>query len=102
MLKKWPLELITWTGGIIFLGVTYPHSENHFSLCPIQAIGFTGCPGCGMGRSISYLLHGELGLSFNQHWFGVPGLGILILRIVQLFKKFLLNLMSTKALYYGK
>lgn len=102
MLKKWPLELIVWTGAILILSISYPRTVNHFSLCPLDFLGFSWCPGCGLGRSISYLLHGELKLSFNNHWFGFPALCILISRIVQLLNKFVLNLLSTNKIYYGK
>ncbi len=102
MLKKWPLELIIWTGAIFILCISYPKPVNHFTLCPIDNLGFSWCPGCGLGRSISYILHGELKLSLEQHWFGIPALSILIFRIMQLFKKFALNLMSTNKIYYGK
>lgn len=102
MLKKWPLELIIWSGAIFMLSISYPKVVNHFTFCPIENLGFSWCPGCGLGRSISYFLHGELRLSLEHHWFGIPAFCILIFRIVQLFKKFALNLMSTNSFYYGK
>lgn len=102
MLRKWPLELIVWVGAITIFSVSYPKTINHFTLCPIENLGFLWCPGCGLGRSISYLLHGDLKLSVEQHWFGIPAFCILIFRIVQLFKKFALNLMSINKLYYEK
>jgi hypothetical protein len=102
MHRKWPLELIIWTGAILVLGISYPKTVDHFTLCPIENLGFSWCPGCGLGRSISYLLHGDLRLSIDQHWFGIPALCILIFRIVQLLNKFVLNLMSTNKFYYGK
>lgn len=102
MLKRWPLELILWCGAIFILALSYPNATRHITLCPIENLGFSWCPGCGLGRSISYLLHGELILSWEQHWFGIPALGILIYRIVQLLNKFLLNLISTNKFFYGK
>jgi hypothetical protein len=102
MQKRWPIELIIWSGAIFILAVSYPKTINHFTLCPLESLGLPWCPGRGLGRSISYLLHGEIELSVTQHWFGIPALGILIYRIVQLLNKFLLNLMSTNKLFYGK
>ncbi len=102
MQKRLPIELIVWLTAILVLGISYPKTADHFTLCPIENLGFSWCPGCGLGRSISYLLHGELKLSVNQHWFGIPALGILIFRIVQLLNKFHLNLLSTNKLNYGK
>ncbi|MGV3684167.1 MAG: DUF2752 domain-containing protein [Daejeonella sp.] len=94
MFAKWPLELIIWSGALIFFGLSYPQRVHHFTLCPLENLGFSWCPGCGLGRSVSYLLHGEFSLSFKQHWFGIPAFGILICRILQLLNKFLLNLLS--------
>jgi hypothetical protein len=102
MLRYWPWELIIWTGAIVLFGVSYPQQTNHFTLCPIDNLGFSWCPGCGLGRSISYFLHGDFILSIKHHWFGIPATGILIFRIVQLLIKFALNLMSTKKNYDGK
>lgn len=102
MLNKWPIELIIWSAAILILCISYPKTVSHFTLCPIENLGFSWCPGCGLGRSISYLLHGEIKLSLDQHWFGIPALCILIFRIVQLLNKFHLNLLSTNKLNYGK
>lgn len=102
MLRKWPLELCFWTAAILVLSFSYPKTINHFTLCPLRYLGFSWCPGCGLGRSISYLLHGDLQLSLDSHWFGIPALCILISRIVQLLNKFVLNLLSTNKIYYGK
>lgn len=102
MLRNWPWELLIWTGAILLFSISYPQPANHFTLCPIDNLGFSWCPGCGLGRSISYFLHGDLILSIRQHWFGIPATGILIFRIVQLLNKFALNLMSTKNIYDGK
>ena len=102
MLRKWPLELIIWTAAIIIFSVSYPKSADHFTLCPLSVLGFSWCPGCGLGRSISFFLHADLRLSLEHHWFGIPATFILIFRIVQLLNKFVLNLMSTNKLYDGK
>ncbi|WP_242689299.1 DUF2752 domain-containing protein [Pedobacter sp. SYSU D00535] len=53
--------------------------------------GFSWCPGCGLGRSIIFLLHGELLASLNLHYFGLPALAILVLRIYTLTKKYFLS-----------
>lgn len=101
-MEKWPLELLIWMGAIFIFSTSYPQAYHHFTLCPIENLGFSWCPGCGLGRSISYFLHGDFILSLRQHWFGIPATGILIFRIVQLFNKFALNLMSIKKIYDGK
>ena len=101
MNKKLPLELMMWSAALILLALLHP-SPNHFTLCPLENMGIYWCPGCGLGRSISYLLHGEIKSSIQQHWFGIPALYILIYRILQLLNKFLLNLVVPNRINYGK
>ena len=85
-LKSFPLELFFWITALVLLGVTNSH-EHHFTLCPLANLGFEQwCPGCGVGRSISHILHGEFTESFKEHWFGFPALLILMLRIFTLIK----------------
>ncbi len=101
MLKKWPLELIIWSGSLLMFAVSYP-GPDHFTLCPLENSGITWCPGCGLGRSISYLLHGDIALSLSQHWLGIPAFIILIRRVLQLLNKFLINLGILNQFHYGK
>ena len=96
-----PLELIAWIGAILFLAFTTAGSA-HSSLCPLDNFDFKWCPGCGLGRSIRFLLHGEFSLSLEHHWFGIPAFMILIHRIMQLFNIFLLNLKLPTRINYGK
>ncbi|MCJ8211734.1 DUF2752 domain-containing protein [Mucilaginibacter sp. RS28] len=78
-------ELVFWLMAIIALGVTNPGDNGHFSLCPLKLAGFTWCPGCGIGHAISWLLHGNLHNSFKAHWLGMPALGVILVRICNLF-----------------
>lgn len=100
MLKNWPVELVVWLGALLFLAFSRA-GTSHYSLCPLDTLGLSWCPGCGLGRSIRYLLHAEIGLSLDQHWFGIPALFILIHRIMQLLKKFILNLRIANRIQYG-
>jgi hypothetical protein len=62
-------------------------AHEHFSLCPLANLGFNWCPGCGLGRSLSHLLHGNFQESIRMHWFGIPALLILLYRIFILCKQ---------------
>jgi hypothetical protein len=84
-LKKFPFEAFVWITGIFFLLLIDP-AEQHFSLCPLHHLGWSFCPGCGLGKSISYLLRGELQQSLQTHPLGLFGLAILSMRIFQLLK----------------
>jgi len=50
-------------------------------------MGITWCPGCGLGHSIAFLLHGDLRNSFHAHWLGVPALIIILYRIFDLISQ---------------
>jgi hypothetical protein len=75
-------ELLFWKAAIIALAITDPALPSHYTLCPFKLMGITWCPGCGLGHSIAYLLHGDIKSSFDSHWIGVPALIIILYRIL--------------------
>ncbi|WP_430300559.1 DUF2752 domain-containing protein [Rapidithrix thailandica] len=79
------LELLFWSGGLIVLFIL-PIGESHFSICPFYHLGFDFCPGCGLGRSLHYLLHFDLKTSFEHHPLGIFAVIIIIQRIITLLK----------------
>lgn len=85
-IKSIPLELVFWLAALVLLANTNPH-DHHFSLCPLASIGITWCPGCGLGRSIASLFHGEITESLAHHWFGIPALLLICFRMLQLAKE---------------
>ncbi len=82
-LKKIPLEAIIWTLALIALALYRP-TETHITLCPLANLGFDFCPGCGLGRSISFLFHGDIKLSYEAHPLGIFAVIVLSFRIVKL------------------
>ena len=90
--KSFPIELFFWTTALVLLATSNAH-EHHFTLCPLANLGYEGwCPGCGLGRSITQLLNGNIEASLAHHWFGIPALFIILLRVWALlrmeFKRF--------------
>ena len=85
-LRKVNLELVIWIAALVMLAFTTP-SEHHLTLCPLSNLGFKYCPGCGLGRSISYLFRGDLKASFQMHPLGIFALGIIGYRIIQIINK---------------
>ena len=77
-------ELIFWLTALASLAIFNPADQSHFSLCIFKLAGITWCPGCGMGHSISWLLHGNFQASFKAHWLGLPALGVIFYRIYYL------------------
>src|SRR5690554_321967 len=76
-------ELIFWSVGLLALWYTDP-SGHHFGLCPLDNMGLTWCPGCGFGRSISFLMNGNLAASWSLHPLGGFGLFIIIFRVFEI------------------
>lgn len=80
------LEALIWTAGLVYLAVHNPYAEAEFSICPFRNLGFHFCPGCGLGRAVSFLLHGDIVRSVQTHILGIPATIILVYRTL-----FLLN-----------
>ncbi len=85
-LKTFPLEAAIWLGALLALGLMDPAGGRHITLCPIAGMGFDFCPGCGLGRSISWLLHGAISESLQAHPLGIVTAVVLIGRTTQLVK----------------
>lgn len=78
-------ELVIWFVALVLLAFMSPDND-HFSLCPLKNAGFSFCPGCGLGHSISYFFRGEVLESFHSHPLGLFAITILLMRIFQLLK----------------
>lgn len=81
--KRIPWEAVIWMFALIILAACVP-SKNHITLCPLANLGFEFCPGCGLGRSISFLFHGDIKRSFEAHPLGIFAVIVLSFRIVKL------------------
>ncbi|MBS1562065.1 MAG: DUF2752 domain-containing protein [Bacteroidetes bacterium] len=79
-----PLEAWTWTAALVGLGIWGPALEGHATFCIPTLLGFEGCWGCGLGRSIGHALRGDLAGSLEAHWLGIPAIVLFISRIVTL------------------
>ncbi|MCA6075535.1 DUF2752 domain-containing protein [Fulvivirga sedimenti] len=81
--KAFP-EAYIWITALAVLAFINP-GNNHWTLCPLANIGIDFCPGCGLGRGISHLLHGEWSQSWNTHPLSFLAAIILVHRIIRLF-----------------
>jgi hypothetical protein len=89
---RFPLELIFWISVLVALTTATPYDHLHdpgFTLCPLSNLGIKWCPGCGLGRSITNLLHGNVLESIKLHWLGIPALLLICARMVTLSKFYL-------------
>ncbi|PWD98557.1 DUF2752 domain-containing protein [Marinilabilia rubra] len=80
------LEAFFWIVAILLLAFTNPGGAGHWSLCPIQNMGWDFCPGCGLGHSISWLFRGQFATSLSCHPLGIPAVFILLARSFTLLK----------------
>jgi hypothetical protein len=80
-------ELIFWVAALIALAMSNPTAAAHLTLCPLKLMGINWCPGCGLGHSIAFLLHGDVRNSFHAHWLGIPALVVICHRIYVLFRQ---------------
>ncbi|TKJ39921.1 hypothetical protein CEE37_09290 [candidate division LCP-89 bacterium B3_LCP] len=80
-----PTEAGLWITALLYLGLSNPDA-GHYSFCIFRLFGFEHCPGCGLGHSISYLLHGDIVSSFQAHPLGTFALTVLLWRVFTLFK----------------
>ena len=92
-------ELAVWSTGLVCLAIMNPSDTTHFSLCFFKWVGLSFCPGCGVGHSISWLMHGNILQSFQVHPLGIFALIILLCRIFTLIKTEVLQLTPLKQLY---
>ncbi len=74
------LELLIWVAAIA--GLFFSTTENHhYTLCPLNNLGFDYCPGCGLGRSVTLALHGRIAESLQMHPFGLIAIIVIFHRI---------------------
>jgi hypothetical protein len=80
-LRRWArggrLEALGWTIGLAAMAALDPQGAHLFSLCPLDTLGLSFCPGCGLGHAIAHLARGNLAASVQAHPLGVPAVLIL-------------------------
>ncbi|MDO9511663.1 MAG: DUF2752 domain-containing protein [Bacteroidales bacterium] len=81
------LEAIIWITAFILFAFASTDFIDSATICPFHSLGWAYCPGCGLGRSIILLFHGQFRNSFEMHPLGIPAVLILSWRIVTLLYK---------------
>jgi len=90
-IRKIEWEGIFWLCGLIYLMFINPYKEQHFTLCPFHNIGISFCPGCGLGRSISFVYHLDFINSLHTHPLGISALILISYRMIILIKRTINN-----------
>lgn len=84
-------EIIAFSVGLIFLALMDPYTASGPGLCLWENLGFSFCPGDGLGHSISFIFRGEISNSLEANILGPFALIILLTRICYLFSQNFLN-----------
>lgn len=79
-------EWLALATGLILLALMDPLSQAQ-TLCPIERLGFSYCPGEGLGRSVSHAFRGDLKASFYSHPAGIAAILIITGRIISIFHR---------------
>lgn len=79
-------EALIWISGLIVLAFINADNSSHFTVCPFKNIGIDFCPGCGLGKSIHYLLYLKIEQSLSAHPLGIFAFAVLVRRIFELIK----------------
>jgi hypothetical protein len=90
-MKKFPWEAAVWLTGLLALACYSPATDAHVCWCVFNRLGLEFCPGCGLGRSVAYALHGDIARSWQAHPLGIFALNVLSYRIVSLMLTFIKN-----------
>lgn len=101
ILKIVELEAVLWFAGLVYLLTINPYVVQQFSFCPFHNLGITFCPGCGLGRSISFFYHGDFFHSLQTHPLGIIAFILISIRIIKLSHKMYHNYHKTKEVIYG-
>lgn len=75
-----------WGLGLLLLATMNPEGEHLFSFCPYSWILESGCPGCGLGHGVSFLLQGKWQASWQAHPLAGPALLLLLYRCWKLIQ----------------
>lgn len=85
-------EALIWILGLLILAFIKADTASHFTICPLKNIGIDFCPGCGLGKSIHYLLNFEIEESIKAHPLGIFALAVLFNRIYKLLAISFMNI----------
>ena len=81
------LEALLWITGLIYLSTIDLYQQGHFDFCLFKITGIEFCPGCGLGKSISMIFHGDIINSIKTHPIGIFAVIFIIKRIIELLYK---------------
>ncbi|MEJ8801075.1 DUF2752 domain-containing protein [Pontibacter sp. H249] len=75
-----------WLAALALLAFMDPDGTHLFSLCPYSWFIESGCFGCGLGHSISYLFRGDWEASWKEHPLALPAILLMLWRCWKLLR----------------
>lgn len=102
LIRKIEWEGVLWFTALIYLCFVNPYQTQSFTFCLFHNLGIDFCPGCGLGRSISFLYYADIINSFKTHPFGILALLLISYRTAILAIKTYNNFHKTSEVVNGK
>lgn len=79
----WIMAAIILIGGLLLLYFNNPESTFWMPICPTEEVFSIYCPGCGTGRGLYALLHGDLAGSLRKNILLLPAIIMVIVLYVK-------------------
>ena len=86
IIGKLPIELIFWISALVGILFIDPYGPQHFTLCPLDNLGIDWCPGCGLGRAMSFIVKGDFQASWSMHPLAMFAFAVIVYRIIQIIR----------------
>lgn len=80
-------EAMIWLVGLGAMATMDPEGVHVFSLCPLDAVGLSFCPGCGLGHAVAYLARGAVVESMYAHPLGIPAVLLIATHVGRLVRQ---------------
>lgn len=84
------LEWVVLLTGLVLMAFLNPYSTET-SWCLIDLLGFSYCPGAGLGHSIAFLFRGEIINSLEANLMGPIAVVVLSLRVINIWKNLIVT-----------
>jgi hypothetical protein len=78
------VEAAIWGMGLVAMACMNPEGTHLISLCLLDALGVSFCPGCGLGHAVAYLARGAFVESIRAHPLGIPAVVVLLVHVGRL------------------
>lgn len=84
-------EWVAFTAAILAMALMNPYAGNGASWCLFEQLGFSFCPGDGLGHSIAFIFRGDFYNAMQANLLGPFALIVLSARIIFLLKQNVFN-----------